>query len=78
MELPKFLVADNSDYPEVTFVVHTEKPRFILDVDTQEYALLDKSYPTEDVMAALLDEAQAFFESELDKYEEDEEEGYYD
>ena len=75
MELPKFLVADNSVHPEVTYVVHTEKPRFILDVDTQEYALLDNSYPSEDLMADLLEEAQAFFESELDQYEE-EEEGY--
>ena len=74
MELPKFLVADNSSYPEVTFVIHTEKPRFILDVDTQEYALLDNSHPNNDQMADLLDEAQAFFESELDTYEE--EEGY--
>ena len=76
MELPKFLVADNSAYPEVTFVIHTEKPRFIFDVDTQEYALLDNSYPSEDIIADLLEEAQDFFESELDQYEE--EQGEYD
>ena len=28
MKLPKFLLADNSDFPEDLFVVHTEYPRF--------------------------------------------------
>ena len=32
MELPKFLIADNSELEEALFVVHTEYPRFILNV----------------------------------------------
>ena len=30
MELPKFLLGDNTDYPTAIFVVHTEYPRFII------------------------------------------------
>ena len=29
MKLPKFLLADNSDFPEDLFVVHTEYPRSV-------------------------------------------------
>jgi hypothetical protein len=32
MELPKFLLADNADLEDTLFVVHTEYPRFILNV----------------------------------------------
>ena len=36
MSLPKYLIADNSDFPEVVFIVHTEFPRFILNVTNDE------------------------------------------
>ena len=35
MELPKFLIADNSELEEALFVIHTEYPRFILNVYNQ-------------------------------------------
>lgn len=73
MILPKFLIADNEDFPENTYVVHTEKPRFILDVDTEEYEILDNSITDETRMAELFTDALDFYESELDKYDEDEE-----
>ena len=36
METPKFLIADNSDYPEKIYILHTDFPRFLLDVETEE------------------------------------------
>ena len=36
MELPKFLIADNSELEDALFVVHTEYPRFILNVLNDE------------------------------------------
>ena len=36
MELPKFLIADNSAFEDALFVVHTEYPRFILNVSNDE------------------------------------------
>ena len=33
MELPKFILGDNTDYPEAIFIVHTEFPRFIINLE---------------------------------------------
>ena len=41
MKLPKFLMADNSEFPEDLFVVHTEYTRFILNVEEEEVEWLD-------------------------------------
>ena len=43
MELPRFLIADNEEYPENTYVLHTEKPRFILDVDSEALDQFDET-----------------------------------
>ncbi len=73
MELPKFLIADNEEYPENTYVLHTQKPRFILDVDTEEFEILDGSKVDDKAMQDLIEQALAFYEDELEKYDEDEE-----
>ena len=36
MELPKFLLANNAQHDTDLFVVHTEYPRFILNIATDE------------------------------------------
>ena len=36
MELPKFLIADSSELEDALFVVHTEYPRFILNVHNDD------------------------------------------
>lgn len=72
MKLPKFLIADNEDFPENTYVVHTEKPSFILDVDTEEYKILDGSNADDKALDALLEQAFVFYENELDRYEDEE------
>jgi len=73
MILPKFLIADNDEFPENVYVVHTEQPRFIIDVDSEEYEILDGSDPDNELMAELIADAIDFYENELDKYEEEEE-----
>ncbi len=73
MDLPKFLIADNDEYPENTYVVHTQTPRFIIDVDTEEYEILDGSPIDKELLSGLLVEAIGFYEDELDRYEEDDE-----
>ncbi len=32
MELPKFLLADNSNHPDDIFVLHTDYPRFLINL----------------------------------------------
>lgn len=41
MKLPKFLMADNNEFPEDLFVIHTEYPRFILNIEEEEVEWLD-------------------------------------
>lgn len=72
MVLPKFLIADNEDYPENTYVVHTESPYFILDVDSEEYKILDGVLVTESQMSGLIMQALDFYENELDRYDDEE------
>ena len=36
MVLPKFLLADNSSFPEDIFILHTEFPRFLINLKDDE------------------------------------------
>ena len=35
MELPKFVLADNTDFPDDVYVIHLDYPRFILNVQNE-------------------------------------------
>jgi len=74
MELPKFLIADNSELEEKLFVVHTEYPRFILNVLNDEMYWLEE-FDKEDEATLkseshpLVEAALIFFDKEMDKLE---------
>lgn len=75
MAIPKFLVGDNTDHPDSVFLIHTEYPRFVMDLDTDEIEWLDDvdgedEADLTDEMAKLLGEAQAFYQREVDRYED--------
>jgi hypothetical protein len=75
--LPKFLLADNTDYPDAVFVVHTEYPRFIMNLENDEVAFFDDVEEEDeaeltDEVAQLLQQAVQFYERELDRYDEEE------
>jgi len=36
MELPKFILGDNTQFPTAIYVIHTEFPRFIINLETDE------------------------------------------
>lgn len=36
MEFPKFILGDNTDHPNAIFVIHTEFPRFIINLEDDE------------------------------------------
>ncbi|MGB2225278.1 MAG: hypothetical protein ACPH5K_04980 [Polaribacter sp.] len=74
MELPKFLLADNSAYPEDIFILHTEFPRFIINLKDDEVAFLDdlngeKQEDIENEMQQLIEKATAFYDAEMENYE---------
>lgn len=77
MKLPKFLLADNSEFPDDLFVVHTEYPRFVLSVEEEDVEWFDDlEGDNEETMAEevtkLVDAAMNWCEEELDKYDEEE------
>ncbi len=76
MDFPKFLLGDNTDYPNAVFVVHTEFPRFIINLENDEVEWLeDFDTADEEELAneteALIKEASEFYDREVSRYEED-------
>ena len=71
--IPEFLIADNSAYPDAVFVVHTQFPRFILNLANDElewwetFANEDKESATEEV-ALWIERATEFYDNEVNKY----------
>lgn len=75
MDFPKFLLGDNTDYPDAIFIVHTEFPRFILNLENDEVEWLedfDESDEKELTSEAegLIQQATDFYDREVSRYEE--------
>ena len=71
---PKFLLGDNTDYPDAIFIILTEFPRFILNLANDEVEWLeefDKEDEEELASSAesLIEEATAFYDREISRYE---------
>lgn len=76
MMVPKFLLGDNTDFPDGIFIMHTEFPRFILNLENDEVEWFDdiSGEDKEDVTAevsTLIEQAEAFYQREIDRYEGD-------
>lgn len=76
MKLPKFLLADNSEFPEDLFVVHTEYPRFVLNVEEEEVEWFDDlDGEDEETMAdeatKVVEQAFKWCDEELNKYDDE-------
>ncbi|MBP2834198.1 hypothetical protein J8281_18515 [Aquimarina sp. U1-2] len=74
MNFPKFLLGDNTDYPTAIFVIHTEYPRFIINLENDEVEWLeefDKNDEKELVEEAenLFQSANDFYDREIERYE---------
>lgn len=72
--LPKFLLADNTDYPDDIFVIHTEYPRFIINLENDEVEWLEDfeqedQQELETEMENLVNQANEFYDREISRYE---------
>ena len=70
MELPKFLIADNSSLQNVIFIIHTEYPRFIINITNDEvYWLEDFDKKDEEILYSeseqIINEAFNFYDNEM-------------
>ena len=75
MELPKFILGDNTDHPEAIYIIHTEFPRFILNLEDDEVEWMEEfdehdekeiSSETENLIQLATD----FYDREIDRYNE--------
>ena len=41
MKLPKFVLADNTDFPDDIFIIHLEFPQFIINLKDDEVEFLE-------------------------------------
>ncbi|GHC55237.1 hypothetical protein [Ulvibacter litoralis] len=76
MDFPKYLLGDNSDYPTAIFIIHTEFPRFIINLEDDEVEWLEdfdvhdqKELETE--TENYIKEATEFYDREIALYEDD-------
>jgi hypothetical protein len=75
MTLPKFILGDNTDFPNAIFVIHTEFPMFIINLEDDEVEWLedfDRQDEEELEMETenLIKEATAFYDREVARYED--------
>ena len=77
MELPKFLLADNSDLSdEDIFVIHLDFPRFIINLKDDEVEFLEDlegedETELESEMEHLITLAGEFYDREMERYEKE-------
>ncbi len=74
MEIPKFLLADNSKYPEDIFILHTEYPRFLINLKDDQIEWFEDltGENEEDIateLADLMDKAGLFYDKEIGQYD---------
>lgn len=72
MELPKFMMVEHSEYENDIFILHTEFPRFIVNLVTEDIEWFeDVSSEDENEigveMEKLIIAADKFYESEIEK-----------
>lgn len=76
MELPKYILGDNTDYPDAIYVIHTEFPRFIINLENDEVEWLEEfdnhdQKELESETETLIQQATDFYDREVARYAED-------
>ena len=75
MQLPKFILGDNSDHPNAIYVIHTEFPRFIINLEDDELEWFE-DFDAEDEKELtaeaenMIKLATEFYDREISLYEE--------
>lgn len=76
MVLPKFMLGDNTDHPDAIFIIHTEFPRFIINLQNDEIEWLedfddqDQKELESETQNVIL-EASKFYDREVARYNND-------
>lgn len=75
MELPKFLLGDNTDFPDDIFIIHLDYPRFIINLKDDEVEFMEEDEDLDEAelkaeMESLITQANVFYDREIARYEE--------
>lgn len=74
MQVPEFLIGDNTDYPDDVFIIHTAFPRFVMNLQTddiewlEEFEKADEKELTE-AAETYIRKALEFYDREVERYE---------
>ncbi len=73
MELPKFLLADSTEHPEDIFVLHTEYPRFLINLKDDSVEWFDdiadeNEQELANELEKLIELAGNFYDKEMESY----------
>ncbi len=74
MSLPKFILGDNTEFPNAIYVIHTEFPRFIINLENDEVEWFE-DFDAEDQgeleaeTENAINEATDFYDNEVAKYD---------
>ena len=75
MELPKFILGDNTDFPDAIYIIHTDFPRFILNLENDDVECLEEfddhdEKELESEVENLIQQATDFYDREIARYNE--------
>lgn len=75
MQLPKFLLGDNTDFSDDIFIIHTDYPQFIINLVNDEIEWLeDVTGENQDELTneinKLIEQASSFYDREMERYQE--------
>lgn len=75
MELPKFILGDNTDFPDAIYIIHTDFPRFILNLETDDVEWLEEfdEHDEKEITSEtenLIQQATDFYDREITRYNE--------
>lgn len=73
MDLPKYLLGDNTDHPDAVFVIHTQFPRFIINLENDDVEWLEEfdSHDRKEIETEtenFIKEAGEFYDREVARY----------
>ncbi len=73
MTLPKFLLGDNTDFPDDIFIIHTEYPQFIINLVNDDIEWLEEIQANNETELTnevndLIEQASKFYDKEMEQY----------
>ena len=72
--IPKFLIADSSSQPDALYIIHTEYPRFCLNVANDAIVWMEEFQPVDEkelksLAPELIEAALSFYDQEMEALE---------